>query len=348
MDVPRLRRSLLGWFRRTKRPLPWRMTRDPYAIWVSEVMLQQTTVGAVIPFYQRFIARFPTIKALATAELDDVLAAWSGLGYYSRAKNLRLAAQRLVSHHRAAFPSDVATAISLPGVGAYTASAVTSIAFGTRAAAVDGNVRRVLARLFAVQLPSASRTQDLADSLLSSRSPGAWNEAMMELGATVCTPRAPRCAQCPVRADCGGRTRAEHWSKLKPRRATIRTRVDMALVESNDAVLLTCTPMGQPMAGMYELPHTGLPVPDSPGAGAWARCLSALRLETTPAFTMRHTVTHHRIEARVFRGQMRRRATPPATAFHAIKALADLPLGGLTRKALHAAGKLESRSGHWG
>ncbi|MEO8501960.1 MAG: A/G-specific adenine glycosylase, partial [Vicinamibacteria bacterium] len=183
-DLARLRRSLLQWFARSKRSLPWRKSRNPYAIFVSEVMLQQTTVTTVIPYYERFLKRFPDVASLAESDEDDVLALWSGLGYYSRARNLRSAARQLVLSHGGRFPEDVKAAMTLKGVGRYTASAVTSIAYGTRAAAVDGNVRRVLARLQAVRNLRTQDAQSRADLLLSARAPGTWNEAMMELGAT--------------------------------------------------------------------------------------------------------------------------------------------------------------------
>lgn len=338
IDLPHLRSALLRWFSRNKRPLPWRTTRDPYAIWVSEVMLQQTTVATVIPFYGRFMKRFPTLAALASSDVDDVLSLWSGLGYYSRARNLRLAAQDVIANHHGRVPRDVETAMTLRGVGRYTASAVTSLAYGARAAVVDGNVRRVLSRLHTVRGLTDARAQGLADALLSPRSPGDWNEAMMELGATVCTPRAPACPVCPVFAFCLGRTRAEYWSEGKPRRASVATKVEMALVRRNDRILLVRNPKGSLMEGLYELPNSGLPGKPGPSTGLHQKYLGALVIDAPGAITVRHTVTHHRIAATVFRATARRSII--GGAFHRLEAVTQLPLGGLTRKALRALGLL--------
>jgi A/G-specific adenine glycosylase len=204
------RRKLLGWFRQNRRELPWRTSRDAYRVWLSEIMLQQTRVAAVIPYYERFLQRFPTVEQLAAAPEDEVLRMWSGLGYYSRARNLRSAAQKIVAKFGGAFPRRGADARELPGIGAYTAAAILSIAYGEKLAAVDGNVARVLARLFAVRgdLREGSRWSDLqqrANFLLDKNSPGDWNQAMMELGATLCTPRTPQCLLCPVSDFCEAR-----------------------------------------------------------------------------------------------------------------------------------------------
>lgn len=339
MNLPALRRSLLRWFAEAKRPLPWRRTRDPYAIWVSEMMLQQTTVAAVIPYFERFMARFPDVRALAAAPEDEVMTQWSGLGYYSRARNLRLAAQTIVADHRGVFPCDIASAMSLRGVGRYTASAVTSIAFGTPAAAVDGNVRRVLSRLHAERPLTPARAQDLADRLLAHRSAGAWNEAMMELGATICTPRNPDCGRCPVAAHCAGRDRPLHWSETAPRRVSVSTRVEMALVERKDALLLARNPPGRVMGGLLDLPHTGLP---GRADARLAETYPMLRVADLPVATVRHTVTHHRIQAVVFPATPRRGISVTGARFYALSDLDALPLSGLTRKVLRAIGRLES------
>jgi A/G-specific adenine glycosylase len=338
MDLPALRRSLLRWFSRSKRPLPWRRTRDPYAIWVSEAMLQQTTVATVIPYYERFMNRFPDLASLARAEEDEVLALWSGLGYYSRARNLRQAARQILETHSGRFPRDVEAAMALKGVGRYTASAVTSMAYGTPAAVVDGNVRRVLQRLHAVSNLRDAEAQAKAQSLLSTRSPGAWNEAMMELGAVVCTPRNPRCDACPIAPSCLGRERAEHWSAGRPRRPTTPTVLEMALVERRGNVLLTRNPEGGLMGGLYELPHGGLPRGKGPVETLRDRYRGKLRIDSEVAATFRHAITHHRIEARVFRAQLTARSELRGASFHGIPEALALPLGGLTRKALRACG----------
>src|SRR5580704_15833345 len=196
--LPLFHRRLLAWYRRNKRDLDWRRTRDPYCIWVSEIMLQQTRVAAVIPYYRRFLARFPTVASLARAPLDDVLHHWAGLGYYSRARNLHLAAKQIVGRHGGEFPRKLEDALALPGVGRYTAAAVLSIAYDQPLAVLDGNVARVLARWGAIRgdLRQANRWAQLAavsQQVLAASAPSDWNQAMMELGATVCTPTAPRC-----------------------------------------------------------------------------------------------------------------------------------------------------------
>jgi len=188
LDVGSIRTKLTRWYARTKRDLPWRRTRDPYAIWISEIMLQQTRVAAVIPYYERFLRRFPDAAALAEASEQELLAMWSGLGYYSRARNLQKAARQMVE--RGTFPNDYASLRELAGVGDYTAAAIASIAFGLPHAVVDGNVRRVIARVIN---DGHANPQELADRLLDQRDPARWNQAVMERGATSCLPREPLC-----------------------------------------------------------------------------------------------------------------------------------------------------------
>lgn len=202
---------LLDWFDATKRDMPWRRTRDPYGIWISEVMLQQTQVDTVRSYWERFMRRFPTVTALAEAPVDDLLKAWEGLGYYSRARNLQAAARQIVERHGGSLPSEPGELARLTGIGPYTAGAVASIAFGRPEPAVDGNVVRVFSRLFwldddAARPAGRARLEGIARSLLAAPPaadrPGDFNQALMELGATVCTPRAPDCAVCPVRERC--------------------------------------------------------------------------------------------------------------------------------------------------
>jgi A/G-specific adenine glycosylase len=209
-ELAEFRKRLLSWFRQFQRDLPWRRNKDPYRIWLSEIMLQQTRVAAVIPYYQRFLEQFPDIVALAKAPEEDVLRMWSGLGYYSRARNLQQAAQQIVAKHGGRFPRDENAALALPGIGEYTAAAILSIAFDANHAVLDGNVARVLARIGAVgeDLRQNGRWQALqqrADELLDHKSPGDWNQAMMELGAMICTPQAPQCLLCPVARFCRAR-----------------------------------------------------------------------------------------------------------------------------------------------
>jgi A/G-specific adenine glycosylase len=339
MDVPRLRRALLTWFSRAKRPLPWRRSKDPYAIWVSEVMLQQTTVAAVIPFYERFMARFPTVRSLAASKEDEVLSLWSGLGYYGRARSLRAAARDVVENHAGLFPRTVGEALALKGIGRYTAAAITSIAFGAREAVVDGNVRRVLSRLYAVRGASDPRVQELANELLSPRSPGNWNEAVMELGATICTPRKPRCERCPVVDGCRGQARAEYWSEGKARPRTVATPMELAMVIKGGRVLFTRNPDGGLMGGLYELPNTGLGADHGLEADLERRYRGVLEIDRDRVVArVRHTVTHHRIQGRVFEGRVTARKLPGRLRFHSIPEALALPLSALTRKALRASG----------
>src|ERR1700681_1748759 len=236
-DVRLLRKQLLGWFRQFQRDLPWRRTKDPYRIWLSEIMLQQTRVAAVIPYYERFLERFPDIQAFATAPQEEVLRLWSGLGYYSRARNLQRAAQEIVAKYGGVFPRSEKDALELPGIGSYTAAAILSIAYGAKYAVLDGNVARVMSRLFAVRgnLRDARRWQGLqeqADTLLDPKSPGDWNQAMMELGATLCTPRAPQCLLCPIAQFCRGRKLwlAESLPEAHKKRSTIEIALASAVL----------------------------------------------------------------------------------------------------------------------
>ncbi len=226
-ELTTFRRQLLDWFRQFQRDLPWRRTKDPYRIWISEIMLQQTRVATVIPYYERFLARFPDVRALAVAPEEDVLRLWSGLGYYSRARNLQKAAKQIVVRHGGEFPREEDAVLALPGIGSYTAAAILSIAFGAKQAVLDGNVARVLARLGALRGDARESRQwkslqEMASRFLDSKSPGDWNQAMMELGAVVCTPRAPQCLLCPVAKFCRARKLGEPESfpeKRKKREA---------------------------------------------------------------------------------------------------------------------------------
>jgi A/G-specific adenine glycosylase len=209
-ELAALRERLLEWFHKFQRDLPWRRNKDPYRIWLSEIMLQQTRVAAVIPFYERFLEHFPTIAALAAAPETEVLRLWAGLGYYSRARNLQSAAKEIVAKHGGEFPRLAEDTLALPGIGSYTAAAILSIAFGERHAVLDGNVARVIARLGAVHgdLREGTRWQALqaaADTLLAPEAPSDWNQAMMELGAMICTPKSPQCLLCPVAEFCRAR-----------------------------------------------------------------------------------------------------------------------------------------------
>ncbi|MEM7311403.1 MAG: A/G-specific adenine glycosylase [Planctomycetota bacterium] len=307
------REALLAWFAAHQRDLPWRRSRDAYRVWISEAMLQQTRVEAVVPYFERFLARFPTLADLAAASEDDVVAAWSGLGYYRRARALREAAREVVAHHGGRFPADRKDALALPGVGPYTAGAVLSIAYDLRVPLVDGNVTRVLARWFGLSQPvgTSALTSELwrlAERLLppegatEARGPGAWNQALMELGATVCTPRSPRCEACPVAEPCAARAsgRVDELPVPAPRRAPVDVRLGVALAVRGERILVERRPARGRMAGMWELPTRELPGPEGGLTGLWPPEFAgpALR-EGEPLGEVSHGITHHRIRARV-------------------------------------------------
>ncbi|HXC30973.1 MAG TPA: A/G-specific adenine glycosylase [Verrucomicrobiae bacterium] len=251
-EIPKFRRRLLSWFAKEKRDLPWRRTRDPYRIWLSEIMLQQTRVAAVIPYYQRFLEAFPDVQALARAKTERVLARWAGLGYYSRARNLQRAAKEIVAGHSSHFPRDYDAALALPGIGRYTAAAVLSIAYDEPHAVLDGNVARVLARIGALRsdlrAPDTWRKLEAAaQDLLARNAPGDWNQAMMELGATVCTPAAPRCTKCPAATWCRARKLglAEQLPAKRKKPATVHLTLAAAvLLDPQGRTLLVRNPNG--------------------------------------------------------------------------------------------------------
>jgi A/G-specific adenine glycosylase len=341
-----LRRTLLAWYDRNRRDLPWRRTEDPYRIWVSEVMLQQTTVKTVLPYYEAFLKRFPTVVALAEEPEDEVLAAWSGLGYYHRARNLHRGAQHLAERHGGRFPRTLETALGVPGVGLYTASAVLSIAYDVPLPVVDGNVRRVLARLLALRGPAFRKDgpyYNRAEELLDPRRPGDWNQAVMELGATICLPRNPACPACPLRQRCLARARGlvDELPESRARRAPVDVTVAAALVERDGRVLLVRRPEGRLMGRMWEVPQTSL---ESHGLRDLARELEerhGLALTPGPLVARgRHAITFRRIRLEAYRARLRRE--PPADAERFLWAtpaeIAALPVSSLTRKVLRGLG----------
>lgn len=253
--------ALLAWYRKTKRSLPWRINAEPYRIWISEIMLQQTRVEVVIPYYEAFLRQFPDVDSLARAPLSPVLAAWSGLGYYRRARYLHKAA-REIAGKRGGFPGSSRELRQLPGIGPYSAAAIASIAFGEVIAAIDGNVERVAGRYLALEQnprrpEGRRRIAALATSLVDRESPGDSNQALMELGATVCIPRQPRCAQCPLEPGCEGcrSGRPEDFPPKQLRPATRTVRLIVAVARRDKDVLLFCRPEeSAQMAGLWELP----------------------------------------------------------------------------------------------
>jgi A/G-specific adenine glycosylase len=272
-------RPLLEWYRRSKRRLPWRETKDPYAIWISEVMLQQTRVETVIPYYQRFMEKFPTVEALAGAPEEEVLKAWEGLGYYSRARNLQAAVREVHERYGGVVPAEPEAIASLKGVGPYTAGAILSIAYNRPEPAVDGNVMRVLSRFFLIEEDIAKGKtrkfiEDLARRLIPAGEAGDFNQALMELGATVCTPRSPHCLTCPVLRDCAARLAGREESlpvktKAKPPRP--ERRVAALIYGAGDwrgRFLIRQRPAEGLLARMWELPHYEAPAARMPDAGS--------------------------------------------------------------------------------
>jgi A/G-specific adenine glycosylase len=338
-----LQTSLLTWYARERRSLPWRATRDPYAIWLSEVMLQQTRVDTVIPYYERFLARWPTVSALAEAPIDEVLASWSGLGYYRRARMLHAAAQAIAAESEVPFPPDAESLARVKGIGRYTAGAVASIAYGEAVPLVDGNVARVFARLFAIDqdvrsTKGVARLWALAESLVAAEDPGAWNQALMELGATVCVPRDPRCLLCPVQTLC--RARAEGTERELPHvKAKPKARVQRrwALVATKGAAVL----LGQRRAdarfgGLWEPPTLdALPgeESDEEAAARLASMVGATLQNVMRAPDVTHVLSHRRLEISVVRAELAR--APAASA------VVDGPE--YTRFVLVDAGQLHDR-----
>ena len=308
---------LLAWYGRHARVLPWRVRDgarpDPYRVWLSEIMLQQTTVAAVIPYFHDFLARWPRVHDLAAAPLDDVLTAWAGLGYYARARNLHRCAQVIAEDHGGRFPEHEAELRKLPGIGPYTAAAVAAIAFGRRASVVDGNVERVVARLFGVEAPLPGAKAELrarAESLLPAPpAPGfAYGDlaqAMMDLGATVCVARQPRCGVCPLAEDCAARAsgRASELPRKAPK-AERPTRRGVAFwtLRADGAVLLRRRPERGLLGGMMEVPSTDW------REAAWAEAEAMMQAPVAAAWTelpgvVRHTFTHFHLVLTVWAGQ---------------------------------------------
>ena len=337
-SVP-IRRRLLGWYDGHHRDLPWRRTHDPYRIWVSEIMLQQTRVEAVIPYYEKFLRRYPDVKALASAGEEEVLACWSGLGYYSRARNLQRAARAIVARHASEFPQTLDEALALPGIGAYTAPAVLSIAYGVPLAVLDGNVARVLSRLFTVAAGiktngGKKKLSELAAQLLSRTRPGDFNQAMMELGATVCLPRQPRCGACPLREHCRAFSTQQVEKYPPPNRENKpvlrRFRVALILDARGRCLLTRRDDAAQWMAGFWELPGEELssrgPIP----AGVAEDGIVYGPL----AGHVRHSITTNKLEVAVYRATLRRAARRKTEKWVAPPELERLPVTTITRKAL--------------
>jgi A/G-specific adenine glycosylase len=331
--------------------MPWRHTDDPYRILLSEYLLQRTRVASGTPYYERFVKRFPDIRSLAAATEEDVLRAWEGLGFYRRARNLHHAAKTIMDRHGGAVPSNTETLRQLPGIGAYTAGAVASIAFGERVPAVDGNVTRVLARLYRVEEDVSRRTgrdriKTLAESLVPSSRPGAFNQALMELGATVCTPRSPACPECPLEDVCASRKAGmqESLPMVSRLRKPRTVPVAFAHVASRGRVLLVRRPESGLLAGLWSLPggEIARDAEVSKSLGKLVLEQTGLRIDVgETAARVAHTFSHRQWSGAIYRCEVR--ATGPLAAparWIPKNALRELPLIPFHRKALDA---LQSR-----
>jgi len=309
----RLAATLLGWYDRERRHLPWRAAPqqqpDPYGVWLSEIMLQQTTVKAVLPRYARFLRRWPDVEALAAADLGEVLAAWAGLGYYARARNLHACARAVVEHHGGRFPPTEAELRKLPGIGDYTAAAVAAIAFGKRATPVDGNIERVVARLFEITTPlpvAKAEIRTLAGTLTPEERPGDFAQAMMDLGAMICTPRRPACGFCPLRPDC--RACAAGLAEILPYRAEkaerpVRRGAAFVALRSDGAVLLRERPLKGLLGGMLETPSSPWEGAAPNGKSVRDHAPILTEWEKVPGL-VEHTFTHFHLELAVYRAEV--------------------------------------------
>jgi A/G-specific adenine glycosylase len=305
-----IQERLLAWSRAHRRDLPWRGERDPYRIWVSEVMLQQTQVETVIPYYHRFLSRFPTLRSLAEAHLDEVLKAWEGLGYYARARNLHRAAQQVMENHGGQLPADRGALLALPGIGPYTVGAILSLAFGQDAAVLDGNVRRVLSRLFAVDddPPSAAtrrRLWSLAKVLLPPGQAGPFNEALMDLGAAVCTARDPRCVECPLNEGCQGYQSGdpERYPARAPRRPLPHYDITAGVIWRGDQLLISKRHTDDLLGGLWELPGGRLEDGETLEECLVREVREELGIEIAVGdllMSVRHAYTHFRVTLHVF------------------------------------------------
>jgi A/G-specific adenine glycosylase len=339
--------DLLAWYDRHRRNLPWRAKPgeipDPYRVWLSEIMLQQTTVRAVAPYYARFLERFPSVERLAVAELNDVLKQWAGLGYYARARNLHACAKVIVELHGGQFPRTVAELAELPGLGPYTAAAIAAIAFDARATPVDGNVERVVTRLFACEeeLPAAKPViRRLADSLTPDARTGDFAQALMDLGATICTPKKPACALCPWNAACVAFKRGD--AESFPRKAakpegTLRRGAAFVAIRADGFVLTRVRPENGLLGAMMEVPTT-----------AWTSDFDARRAcDEAPLLAkwrrlpgvVHHTFTHFPLELTVYRTELPPgTAAPDGTRFLPLSEVAGEAFPNVMRKVLASAG----------
>lgn len=357
--LAQFRKKLLAWFAEFQRDLPWRRTKDPYCIWLSEIMLQQTRVAAVIPYYERFLQHFPNVEALAGAPEQEVLRLWAGLGYYSRARNLQKAAQQIVAGHDSRFPQTETEALELSGIGAYTAAAILSIAYGKKLAVLDGNVARVIARLGAIRgdLRNGSRWQHLqkaADQLLAPHAPGDWNQSMMELGATICTPRSPQCLLCPVAKFCEARKLGltEAIPEKRSKRDAVEITLAAAVLVDADGRTLLLPPksagnthtnpdVAALLSGMWHFPTIQVRHDAAKELGAlvsgWDTPKRNLTPKLQPLPRARQAVTYRQITVLPFRVELANLPHIEHAQLLPLDDLSSVPISNLTRKVARAA-----------
>jgi A/G-specific adenine glycosylase len=305
-----IRRKLLIWYDKNKRNLPWRNTKDPYKIWVSEIMLQQTQVKTVIPYYERWIKALPSIERLANAPEQKILKLWEGLGYYSRAKNLKKSAEIIHKEMNGKLPDTLKNLQSLPGVGRYTAGAISSIAFGLKTPVLDGNVKRVLSRLFCINenggtSASENRLWEKATDLLSVSRPGDFNQALMELGATLCIPKSPICQQCPVQTICQAllKSRVNEFPPSRKKVTSKKIEVSAAIIIKNNKVYIQQRAKGGLMGGLWEFPGGKREEDESPEECLKREIQEELRatiISLNKVMTIKHTYTQFRVTLNVF------------------------------------------------
>ena len=341
----KIRDGIVVWFESNQRVLPWRIVRTPYRVWICEIMAQQTRIEALVPYFEHFMERFPTVQSLADAPLDEVLAAWSGLGYYSRARNLHKAARRIVDEHGGELPSDLEALRALPGIGAYTAGAIRSMAYDLPAPVVDGNVLRVLTRLFDIedditQSATRRRLTELAESLVPEQNPGQYNEGVMEFGALICTPRSPKCDVCPVRSVCAAYRKGT--VELRPVRSPKREPVPVTLlafhiVDERGRVFLLQNGDAGLFAGLW-IP----PMIQVQNAAIGGELYPGIKPGKRIA-TITHTLTHRKLTVHLHQGTIVERQPYSGQLkdgkyleIKQIKQTYGIPT--LTKKILHAAG----------
>jgi A/G-specific adenine glycosylase len=343
----RIHDQILHWFKRNARDLPWRRTKDPYAIWVSEIMLQQTQVGTVIPYYRRFLRAFPTIRRLAKADLSEVLKVWEGLGYYSRAHNLHQASQEILTRFKGKIPDALDDLLSLPGIGRYTAGAIRSIVFNKEAPVLDGNVKRVLSRLFAVSGNSAKGKAErllwqLSESLIPEGRAGSFNQALMDLGAMVCTFKDPQCIDCPLQSQCEGK--ASGNPETFPSRAVKKKIPSViavsAVIEKDGQILLRQRPARGLLGGLWEFPSWEVNHKEDPEA----KLLRSVRNELAapikshePLGSFKHTYSHFKLTLHVYLCHSTRRNKPGTWVL--VQNLHLFPMSRLHRRIAQSIGE---------